>query len=130
MPGASTLGQRGVPRRSTPSTVIVSTTNTPPVASAGPNQHVTQIGATIQLDGSQSYDLDEDPLTYQWSLVSIPTGSKAALSNPNIVNPTFIADPAPPPVLRGLGPGWGPWPRRSGAERLDTGQPRARVLPR
>ena len=71
-----------------PSTVVVSTTNTPPVASAGPNQNVTQIGATIQLDGSQSYDLDGDPLTYHWSLVSIPTGSKTVLSNPNIVNPT------------------------------------------
>jgi len=62
--------------QSTPSTVTISTTNSPPVASAGPDQTVTHIDAAIQLDGSQSYDPDGDPISYQWSLLSIPTGAR------------------------------------------------------
>ncbi|MEM1088498.1 MAG: collagen-binding domain-containing protein, partial [Pseudomonadota bacterium] len=33
------------------------------------------VGTPSQLDGSQSYDLDGDFLSYQWSLLSAPTGS-------------------------------------------------------
>ncbi len=78
---------------SAPSTVTVTVAggNTKPVANAGPNQTVA-VGTTVQLNGAGSTDVDGDPLTYRWSLVTIPAGSLAALSNPRAVNPTFTAD--------------------------------------
>jgi trimeric autotransporter adhesin len=78
---------------STPSTVTITTQNTPPVANAGANQSVS-VGALVQLNGSASTDVDGDPLTYKWSFISRPAGSTATLSNPSIVNPTFTADVA------------------------------------
>jgi len=76
---------------SAPSTVTISTKNSPPVANAGPDQTITT-GATVQLDGSRSTDVDGDALTHSWSFVSVPAGSTATLSNSHIVNPTFVAD--------------------------------------
>jgi hypothetical protein len=76
---------------SAPSTTIVSTTNTAPVANAGPNQMVN-VDGTAQLTGAASTDVDGDALTYLWSLISKPVGSTAALNNTTIVNPTFVAD--------------------------------------
>src|ERR1019366_8768698 len=78
---------------SPPSTVTITTKpgNTKPVANAGLNQVVT-VGSIVQLDGSKSTDVDGNPLTYQWSLITLPAGSKAALSNAASVNPTFTAD--------------------------------------
>jgi RHS repeat-associated protein len=76
---------------SAPSQVVISTKNSPPVANAGQNQTVST-SATVQLDGSASSDVDGDALTYRWTIVSTPQGSTATLSNPGIVNPTFITD--------------------------------------
>ncbi len=82
-------------RISEPDTVIINAmagkTNTPPVADAGPDQSVSS-GSFVQLDGSGSTDSDGDMLTYLWAFINLPPGSKASLNNPEIVNPSFLAD--------------------------------------
>ncbi|MGC8928413.1 MAG: PKD domain-containing protein, partial [Myxococcota bacterium] len=72
-------------------TIKVKIGNVAPVANAGMDRWV-KIGSTVQLDGSMSYDLNKDPLTYQWDIVSKPDGSIAKLSDSTVVNPTFVAD--------------------------------------
>jgi RHS repeat-associated protein len=76
---------------SVPATVAITTQNTAPVANAGPNQSVF-VGTVVQLDGSRSSDVDGNPLTYRWSLLSVPLNSAAQLSDAALVNPTFAAD--------------------------------------
>ncbi len=76
---------------STADTVIISTSNSAPTANAGADQ-TGQVGDTLTFNGSGSTDVDEDILTYQWSLVSRPTGSTAALTNPTSVTPTLTLD--------------------------------------
>jgi len=76
---------------SAPATVTVTTANTAPVANAGPDQSVTA-GSTVTLDGSGSTDVDGNPLTYDWSFLSVPTGSAVTFSNPTAAKPTFVAD--------------------------------------
>jgi YD repeat-containing protein len=78
---------------SAPATVTISTVNSAPVAEAGPDQTVA-VGATAQLDGRGSRDVDGDTLTYQWALLTVPEESAAALSDPTAANPTFAADRA------------------------------------
>ena len=73
------------------STVTISTVNSAPVANAGPNQ-TAAVGATVQLTGAASSDVDGDSLTYKWTLASRPTGSTASLSSTTIVNPTIRID--------------------------------------
>lgn len=77
---------------SQPDAVTVSTLNSAPVASAGQDQLITVIGTTVSLDGTQSYDLEGDSLTYQWSFVFAPDGSSASLVNADTATPTFEAD--------------------------------------
>lgn len=76
---------------SAPDSVVVSVSNTPPVADAGANQtaRVTQV---VTLDGSGSSDPDGDGLEYQWTLTARPSGSGAALSSASDVSPTFVVD--------------------------------------
>jgi hypothetical protein len=76
---------------SIPAMVTITTMNSRPVANAGPDQLVT-LGQTVQLDGSTSSDVDGDPLRFQWSVLSQPTGSApVTLSDPTTVHPTFVA---------------------------------------
>ena len=50
------------------------------------------INSKVVLDGSGSYDDDNDPLTYNWQFVQKPSGSKAVLDNPASQKPSFVAD--------------------------------------
>ena len=72
-------------------TITVNPVNDPPVADAGPDQTVLQ-GGTVSLNGSGSSDIDGNDLTYNWTFITVPTGSTATLSNSSIVNPNFTAD--------------------------------------
>jgi len=76
---------------SAPDTVTISTQNSAPQADAGPNQNAS-VGDTVTLDGSGSSDMDGDTLTFTWSFVSLPAGSKAALSDNSAVEPGFTVD--------------------------------------
>jgi RHS repeat-associated protein len=76
---------------SAPALLTLTAGDVAPTANAGPNQTVS-VGATVQLNGSGSTDVDGHPLTYLWTISSTPTGSKAALSNATSVTPTFVAD--------------------------------------
>jgi hypothetical protein len=63
-----------------------------PVANAGGDQRV-DIGATVNLDGTRSYDPLGRALTYSWTLVDKPTSSTlAGLTNPTTATPTFTPD--------------------------------------
>ncbi len=75
----------------TPDQVVVSTSNSPPVAYAGPNQSIIGMGATVQLDGTRSKDDDGDSLAYRWTL-TCPEGSIASLSDSTSPRPTFVVD--------------------------------------
>ncbi len=77
---------------SVPDAVLVTSTNTKPVAAGGRDQRIVP-GTPVTLDGSGSYDVDEQPLTHTWTLKR-PTKSTAALSDPQSVRPTFVPDVA------------------------------------
>jgi hypothetical protein len=76
---------------SSPATVTITTENSAPKASAGPDQTVF-VTQTVQLDGTKSSDVDGDQLSYYWSFVEVPAGSSATISDPASVTPTFTAD--------------------------------------
>lgn len=76
---------------SAPDSVVVTTSNTRPVADAGPDQAVTA-GDTVQLDGGGSSDADGDTLSFEWAITTAPAGSAAALDDPFAPAPAFVAD--------------------------------------
>ncbi len=76
---------------SNPDTVTISTLNSRPIADAGGDQAV-YVDNTVTLDGSNSWDVDGDSLTYRWAFTSIPASSTATLSDQSSVSPTFTID--------------------------------------
>ncbi|HEV8395116.1 MAG TPA: PKD domain-containing protein [Vicinamibacterales bacterium] len=79
---------------SAPDTVTITTGNTAPVADAGADQPGRFVGGVATVDGTASSDTDGHSLTYRWSLLSVPAGSAASLSDPNVVSPWFTLDRA------------------------------------
>lgn len=76
---------------SQPDSVVISTSS--PVADAGGDQTITLASASAAvLDGSGSFDLQGDPLTYTWSFQAIPATSAATLSGTNATFASFTPD--------------------------------------
>lgn len=73
-----------------PAIVKVTRLDQAPTASAGYAPTIPY-HAPFTLQGD-AWDSDGDPLTYQWTLVSRPSGSSAALSSTSILRPTFTPD--------------------------------------
>jgi len=65
--------------------------NHAPVANAGADQTV-RVGQTARLQGNLSSDVDGGALAYRWTLVTVPPGSQAVLSDPASIQPTFVVD--------------------------------------
>ncbi|MCR9206372.1 MAG: PKD domain-containing protein, partial [Halobacteriovoraceae bacterium] len=59
---------------STPSTVLISNINVKPEILFLTDQLVS-VGNTVLLDGSNTIDLDDDSLSFEWTLISKPVGS-------------------------------------------------------
>jgi len=67
--------------------------NQAPTADAGSDQTVNQ-GDIVYLDGTASFDVDGDPISYWWSAVTYPGGTAPSLSSQSSPTPNFIADEA------------------------------------
>ncbi len=65
--------------------------NSAPIADAGKYQGLPT-ALEVTLDGGASSDVDNDILTYLWSIESKPTTSRIILYNKESVNPTFRSD--------------------------------------
>ena len=76
---------------SSPAQVTISFSDVAPVANAGASQS-TVVGESVTLNGSKSTDTNGAPLTYRWSVVSAPGGSKATISNPTAEIASFVPD--------------------------------------
>jgi hypothetical protein len=68
--------------------ITVSDVNQPPVANAGSDQTIVQVGVTVALDGSNSIDPDDGIVSYFWQQTA---GPAISLSNNTAVQPTFIS---------------------------------------
>ena len=72
---------------------VVELTDTTPPTAAADDESVTA-GATVQLDGTASYDdtTATEDLLYAWTLTSTPAGSASALDDAASATPSFVAD--------------------------------------
>ncbi|MCX8044220.1 MAG: hypothetical protein N3B18_08855 [Desulfobacterota bacterium] len=76
---------------SLPVTALIEVNNTPPVAYAGEDTS-TYLGDPIMLDGSTSFDPDNDHLRFAWEIRTKPTASIALINNADSATATFSPD--------------------------------------
>jgi MYXO-CTERM domain-containing protein len=69
---------------------VISGLPLPPVALAGGDQKVLT-GSVVALDGSRSFDPNQDPITFDWEFFP-PGHSAASLDDPTLPAPGFTAD--------------------------------------
>ena len=66
--------------------------DTRPFAEAGVDQAIFSSNTIIRLDGSKSYDVENDTLNYHWEIIYQPDESNAKLNLNTIATPEFVAD--------------------------------------
>lgn len=66
-------------------------TNHAPIAQAGADKTIS-LGDVVNLDGSASSDVDNDTLSYQWTLTTKPADSTASLNFSHQAKTSFIPD--------------------------------------
>jgi hypothetical protein len=73
--------------------MITVSANEAPIADAGDDQSV-DVGETVILDGSGSFDPDglPAPISYEWLIISAPTGSFAIVNNSDTSTASFTPD--------------------------------------
>ena len=71
--------------------VTVKQVNKPPVANAG-NDNTAIEGSVVTLDGSSSYDPDNNALTYLWAAPAGITLNSATIINPRFTAPSLLTD--------------------------------------
>lgn len=71
--------------------VQIEPVNHAPVAKAVAIPSTVFAGNPVTLDGSGSFDPDNDPLTYQWTQIGNPGDPQVQLSDASAVSPTFTA---------------------------------------
>ncbi|MCP4078484.1 MAG: HYR domain-containing protein [Gammaproteobacteria bacterium] len=74
-------------------TVTILEINDAPVADAG-SDLTGNVGNTVLLDGSGSYDPEGSNLDYEWIIISSPENSAVALNDSQLQSPDFIPDEA------------------------------------
>ena len=71
--------------------MVFTTTNQSPRVCLGDDLLVTE-GESVLLDGTSSFDPEDDRLTYSWRILSAPKGSNASFSDKHSISPLFTPD--------------------------------------
>ncbi len=73
--------------------------NLPPEPEPGRDRRA-RAGEPVELDGSLSFDRDEDPVRHRWELFARPPGSRASIADPDAAKTTLTPDVAGTYVVR------------------------------
>lgn len=74
-------------------TVVIEIVDQKPMAFAGLDQ-VKMLGTEVRLNGRYSSDIDNQKLSYKWSILDSPAGSNPVIKDESHMNPFLIADKA------------------------------------